>query len=78
MPSSSNTPSGTLSKKSYTKTKIKLETKIFSNFKLERKLFCYDYIIGKGGFGKVWKVEHIKTRNNYAMKEMLKSMYAFL
>lgn len=47
------------------------------NYKLERKLFCYDYIIGKGGFGKVWKVEHLKTRNQYAMKEMLKSMYKY-
>lgn len=71
---SSNTPSGTLSKKSYTKTKIKLQAKLFNNYKLERKLFIYDYIIGKGGFGKVWKVQHIKTRNLYAMKEMLKSM----
>lgn len=37
-------------------------------------MFNYKYIIGKGGFGKVWKVEHAKTRNQYAMKEMLKSL----
>lgn len=35
------------------------------------------YIIGKGGFGKVWKVEHKKTKTQYAMKEMLKSMYKY-
>lgn len=43
--------------------------------RVERNLFSYLYIIGKGGFGKVWKVEHKKTKNQYAMKEMLKSMY---
>eukprot|EP01017_Pseudomicrothorax_dubius_P041736 TRINITY_DN670_c0_g1_i2.p1 TRINITY_DN670_c0_g1~~TRINITY_DN670_c0_g1_i2.p1 ORF type:complete len:380 (-),score=79.38 TRINITY_DN670_c0_g1_i2:31-1170(-) len=31
------------------------------------------YIIGKGGFGKVWKVEIKKTRAIYAMKEMSKA-----
>ena len=39
-----------------------------------KKLFDYKYIIGKGGFGKVWKVEHKKNRNQFAMKEMLKSL----
>lgn len=43
--------------------------------KTTKKSFQYKYIIGKGGFGKVWKVEHNKTRNQYAMKEMLKSLY---
>jgi serine/threonine protein kinase len=42
--------------------------------RVEKALFSYLYIIGKGGFGKVWKVEHKKTKNQYAMKEMLKSM----
>ena len=42
--------------------------------KITKKAFDYKYIIGKGGFGKVWKVEHSKTRNQYAMKEMLKSL----
>jgi hypothetical protein len=36
--------------------------------KVEKALFSYLYIIGKGGFGKVWKVEHKKTKNQYAMK----------
>jgi len=31
-------------------------------------------VIGKGGFGKVWKVESKKDRKLYAMKEMSKSL----
>jgi serine/threonine protein kinase len=30
-------------------------------------------VIGKGGFGKVWKVEKKKTQKLFAMKEMAKS-----
>ena len=30
-------------------------------------------MIGRGGFGKVWRVEKKKTTNLYAMKEMSKS-----
>jgi serum/glucocorticoid-regulated kinase 2 len=32
-------------------------------------------MVGKGGFGKVWKVEHRATGKMYAMKEMSKAMY---
>ena len=35
--------------------------------------FLYYYAIGKGGFGKVWKVEKKKTKELYAMKEMSKA-----
>jgi serine/threonine protein kinase len=31
-------------------------------------------VIGKGGFGKVWKVQSKKDRKTYAMKEMGKSL----
>ena len=31
------------------------------------------YVIGKGGFGKVWKVEMKKTGKVLAMKEMYKT-----
>jgi len=30
--------------------------------------------VGKGGFGKVWKVENRKTKKLFAMKEMSKSL----
>ena len=30
-------------------------------------------MIGKGGFGKVWKVEYKKTKQLFAIKEMQKS-----
>ena len=35
--------------------------------------FEYKNIIGRGGFGKVWKVIHKKTGISYAMKEMSKT-----
>ena len=34
--------------------------------------FTYNYAIGRGGFGKVWKVELKRTKDLYAMKEMQK------
>ncbi len=30
-------------------------------------------MVGRGGFGKVWKVEKKKTKKLYAMKEMSKA-----
>jgi serine/threonine protein kinase len=35
--------------------------------------FIYHFCIGKGGFGKVWRVERKKEKNYYAMKEMSKA-----
>ena len=40
---------------------------------LTKNRFEYIYIIGKGGFGKVWKVKDKKTNRIYALKEMKKS-----
>jgi serine/threonine protein kinase len=34
--------------------------------------FEFLYVIGKGGFGKVWKVILKKYKNEYALKEMSK------
>lgn len=34
--------------------------------------FLFHYVIGRGGFGKVWKVEKKKEKKLYAMKEMHK------
>ncbi len=40
---------------------------------MSRNMFVFHYVIGKGGFGKVWKVEMKKTKQVFAMKEMSKS-----
>jgi serine/threonine protein kinase len=40
---------------------------------LTKSAFNYQYCIGKGGFGKVWKVERKKSKQQYAMKEMSKA-----
>ena len=39
---------------------------------VSRDNFEFLYIIGKGGFGKVWKVQHKQTKISYALKEMSK------
>ena len=39
---------------------------------MSRNKFEFKHIIGKGGFGKVWKVIEKKTRLIYALKEMQK------
>ena len=38
-----------------------------------RQLFVYLYPIGKGGFGKVWRVQLRSNQQIFAMKEMLKT-----
>ena len=43
-----------------------------SNIKLSKSLFDFLYVIGRGGFGKVWKVLLKGTSKNYALKEMSK------
>lgn len=40
---------------------------------VSKATFQYHYAIGKGGFGKVWKVERKKDKAMYAMKEMSKA-----
>ena len=42
----------------------------FENIKLSKSLFDFLYVIGRGGFGKVWKVLLKGTTKNYALKEM--------
>lgn len=37
--------------------------------------FKFLYVVGKGGFGRVWRVEMKKYRKHYAIKEMAKSKY---
>jgi serine/threonine protein kinase len=44
-----------------------------SSLALTKNNFNYQYCIGKGGFGKVWKVDRKKSKQQYAMKEMSKA-----
>ena len=39
---------------------------------IHRNNFKFLYVIGKGGFGRVWKIQSKKTKNVYALKEMSK------
>ena len=41
---------------------------------LSKQAYKYINMVGKGGFGKVWKVEHMATGRVFAMKEMSKAM----
>ncbi|CAD8075637.1 unnamed protein product [Paramecium sonneborni] len=78
------------SKSQIPKKHIKLQSQQFVNFKdllhnttspkiQQELLFCrntfnFEFVIGIGGFGKVWKVEHKKTGQIFAMKEMSKAL----
>lgn len=39
---------------------------------VNKSLFDFLYVIGRGGFGKVWKVRYKKTKQLFALKEMSK------
>jgi serine/threonine protein kinase len=36
-------------------------------------MFHFQYVCGKGGFGRVWKIELRKQKTFYALKEMSKA-----
>ena len=40
---------------------------------MSKNMFQFDYVIGRGGFGKVWKVQKKNTKEFYALKEMSKA-----
>lgn len=42
--------------------------------KLTRSDFHFQEVIGEGGYGKVWRVEMVRTKKHYAMKEMSKAL----
>ena len=44
------------------------------NVNLHRNQFVYLSVLGKGGFGKVWRVELKKNSQQYALKEMSKAL----
>ena len=43
-----------------------------SHNSLHKSDFKFLYVIGKGGFGRVWKIQSKKTKTKYALKEMSK------
>ena len=45
----------------------------FVHLAVSRSSFTYDICVGKGGFGKVWKVDFKKYTKTFAMKEMSKA-----
>ena len=56
---------------------IPIKTNLFENNSknlnsISKYFFDFLYVIGRGGFGKVWKVKHKKTSKEYALKEMSK------
>lgn len=53
--------------------KQEIINKVIYNIEVSKNDFTFLYVIGRGGFGKVWKVEQKKTHTLYAMKEMLKA-----
>lgn len=42
--------------------------------RMSRSDFNFMEAIGEGGYGRVWRVEHLKTRGIFAMKEMSKAL----
>lgn len=40
---------------------------------MQKNNYKYINMIGKGGFGKVWKVKHLNSGQMFAMKEMSKA-----
>ena len=49
-----------------------IKTENLQTQKISRNNFNFLYVIGKGGFGRVWKVQSKKTKITYALKEMSK------
>jgi len=43
------------------------------NAAINKNFFNFQYVVGRGGFGKVWKVELRKEKKLFAMKEMAKA-----
>lgn len=47
-------------------SELELNTTQLSTYKLH-------YVIGRGGFGRVWRIQQFKTNQLYALKEMSKA-----
>ena len=46
---------------------------LFTLIAISKNHFQFHYVIGRGGFGKVWRVEKKKEKEVFAMKEMSKA-----
>lgn len=57
---------------SHSKCKLYFNILSFPTSLVNRNHFDFQYVIGKGGFGKVWKVIMKKNQRLYALKEMSK------
>ncbi|CAD8052323.1 unnamed protein product [Paramecium primaurelia] len=55
------------------KEAIQLKTSQQQISTISRLAFRFIYVIGKGGFGKVWRVEMKQTKKEFALKEMIKA-----
>ena len=70
--SQSNSNSNSENLKEKEKEKEKNNIKKHDQNSLNRDMFEFMTVIGKGGFGKVWKVQYKKTKEYFALKEMSK------
>jgi len=52
---------------------FRAETEKDTHQAISKTNFGFEYVIGRGGFGKVWKVELRKEKKLFAMKEMAKA-----
>ena len=52
---------------------FKTEKEEESAKKVTKEDYMLNYVIGRGGFGKVWKVELKKSGEKFALKEMMKA-----
>ena len=57
----------------YDKISKKISGKNLGDIKINKNSFEYISIIGKGGYGRVWKVYSKKKKKFYALKEMSKA-----
>ena len=69
----SKSESNISSKTSRKKHINKKNTEIHNTNTLNKNMFEFNFVIGKGGFGKVWRVKEKKTKELYALKEMSKT-----